>query len=300
MKKLLLIGGGTIATHYKQGLRLSPNYELVALADINPRCAAREVFDVPFYTDYNAALSSGAEVALISTSTGAHYDIARSLLNSGIAVITEKPMCDSYDKVEALCSLAKRKKIDLGCVFHWIYADEVRFLKQHLADFGSIRRITVRICDDYANTSTGTIDTTRRGLAGAWLDSGINAFSYVGELIDLRNYKLQLMEEEIDSVSSQAKYARRVFTFGEVSVDIAIDWRTASRSKTAEIECDNGLVQVNHTEQRVLFNGKVVYDNPVPDRLSAHYLNAFAEFTLNKQQLQRTLLLHKILFERSK
>ena len=42
-KKLLLIGGGTIATHYKAGLLNSPLYELVGLCELNPDCAARQL-----------------------------------------------------------------------------------------------------------------------------------------------------------------------------------------------------------------------------------------------------------------
>ena len=296
-KKLLLIGGGVIATHYKDGLIGSPNFRLVALADINPSCAARSLLDVPFYTDYVDALAIGIDVALISTSTSTHYDIASDLLDRGIDVITEKPMCVSYDKIVELFELAKHKNAHLGCIFHWMYADEVLFVKQHLTDFGKITSITVNICDDYAATADGSIDITRRGLCGAWLDSGINVLSYISQLIDVSNYTLVREDHELDPSTNQQKYAHRNYLFGKVTADITIDWRTPSRDKTSQIVCERGVIDINHSQQTVSLNGKVIYSNPLDDRLGGHYVNTFCDYRLDGAQRKRTLLLHKILFE---
>lgn len=297
-KRLLLIGGGVIATHYKVGLERSPHYRLVALTDINPDCAARKLLDVPFFTDLHEALTVGVDVAMISTSTSSHYAIARELLEKGIDVICEKPMCESYGKIAELYSLADKSGARLNCMFHWMYADEVIYLKQHLHELGHIERITVHIFDDYANTPDGSIDTSRRGLCGAWLDSGINVLSYISELIDVGDYKLQREDHVLDEMTGQEKYAHRCYRFGNTVADISVDWRTASRDKYAEITCERGVVQVNHSLQTVSLNGKVIYTKPTPDRLTSHYENAFVGFNPDKEQTKRTLLLHKILFER--
>ena len=295
-KKLLLIGGGTIATHYKKGLDKSQRYTLCALADINSHCATRSLFSVPFYTDFHDALTTDVDVALISTSTNSHYDIAKQLLERNIAVITEKPMCETRDKVEELCSLAQQTDTPIGCMFHWVYADEVRYLKQHASEFGQIERITVSVCDDYAASTDGNVRADRKGLCGAWLDSGINILSYVGQLCDLRDHSL-LRQERVSDAHGQEKYVHKVYRFGKTLADITVDWRTASREKTSEIVCQRGIITVNHTTQTVWLNGQVVYENPTADRLASHYENAFAEFTLSKEELNHALLLHRILFE---
>ena len=295
-KRLLLIGGGTIATHYKAGLENSPHYQLVALADINEHCVARNLFAVPFFTDVSQALSVGVDVAIVSTSTSTHYEITRELLEAGVDVICEKPMCNSYDKIVELCALAESKNVNLGCLFHWKYADEVMYLKKHLAELGRIKQITVHVCDDYAATPDGSISADRRGLCGAWLDSGINILSYIGELIDLNSYKLQLKQSDLDITTGQEKYARRIYRLGDTVADIIVDWRTESRAKVSEITCERGLVTINHSRQTIAINGEIVFQRPLEDRLTGHYENAFAQFTLNKEQLQNTLLLHKILF----
>ena len=294
-KKLLLVGGGVIATHYEKGLKNSPNYDIVALSDLNPVCAARGLFFAPFFVDYHEALGVRPEIAMISTSTASHFQIAKQLLLGGVSVICEKPMCDSYDKILELCALSKEKNLDLGCLFHWIYADEVRYLNAHKEELGQIKDIKVTICDDYAKD--GSVRPDRRGLCGAWLDSGINILSYLCRICDLTDYELLIEDYEKDEESGQYMYAHRVYRFGSTTADIVIDWRTPKREKLSEIICERGVIDVNHSLQTVELNGKTVYESPTKDRLSSHYSNAFAEYIPSKMELERTLLLHKILFE---
>ena len=295
-KKLLLIGGGTIATHYKDGLTNSPLYELVGLVDVNPNCASRNLFSVPFFTDINKALITGAEVAMIATTPAVHYTIAKDLIERQISVITEKPMCEDYDKIVMLKNLSLQKKCDMGCLFHWKYADEVQFLKSQKSQFGNIKSITVNICDDYAATPDGNVRVDRRGLAGAWIDSGINVLSYLSQLCDMNTYELLKMKHICDE-NGQVKFANRIYKFGDTTADITIDWRQASRDKVSEIVCEAGVIKVNHSTQTVTLNGKVIYANPVADRLSSHYCNAFQTYKPTAEELDNALLLHKILFE---
>ena len=295
-KKLLLIGGGTIATHYKTALMSSPLYELVGLVDVNPNCASRKLFPVPFFTDVNEALKTGAEVAMISTTPAAHYPIAKELLERKIAVITEKPMCENLDEIVELKKLALHKNCDMGCLFHWKFADEVQFLKSQKMHLGSIKSITVKVCDDYAATPDGNVRADRKGLAGAWIDSGINILSYVSELCDVSNSGLLKMKHVCDE-NGQVKFANRVYKFGETTADITVDWREACSEKTSEIVCEAGVVKVNHSKQTVWLNGKIIYQNTVADRLSSHYCNAFQAYQPTQEEMDDALLLHEILFE---
>ena len=294
-EKLLLVGGGVITAHYRQGLANSKVFALSALADVNPDCAARALYDVPFYTDWQEALAdSNAGVALLATPPAPRFELAKELLRRGVAVITEKPMCDSLEQLTALFALSDEYKTPVGCLLHWAYADETLFLKEHLHELGAVKRMKIRICDDYA--ASGVIRADRRPLSGAWRDSGINALSYLGELIDLSDARLLAAEGERDPASGQMKYARRIFAFGEVTADVEVDWRTESREKVSRIECGHGIAEIDHLRQTVRFNGEVVYANPVADRLASHYENAFSQFRFGKEEQERTLRLHTILF----
>ena len=294
-QKVLLIGGGVITLHYKKGLESSETMELVGFADINPNCPARNTFSVPFFHGYKEALSLHPDAALLALPVPAKFPIATDLLHRGIAVMTEKPMCESYEAIQALFATSNQTKTPLSCLFHWKAAEEVRFLKENLRKFGKIIRISTKICDDYARE--GIIRLDRRGLDGAWLDSGINVLSYFDEIIDLTNTRLIEEKQINDRTGGQAKYTLKRFRMGETAAEIIVDWTTASRDKTSEISTESGMIFVDHTKQTVTLNGKTIFSAPTGDRLSSHYENLFRDFTPARDTSARTLLLHKILFE---
>ena len=285
----LLVGGGVIAAHYRRAFSTSRRYELCALADIDEHCPARALYDVPFYTDARtAAGKSKAEVALLATPCATHYPLARELLELGVKVITEKPMCDTLDRVKELLSSK-----NAGCLFHWSHAEEVCFLREHLGEWGKIHRIRAHICDDYA--AEGSVRADRRGLGGAWRDSGINVLSYFGELLDLGGAKL-LSSEVVRDGGGQDVYAKKRFRFGETEGEILVDWRSADRRKVSTIECARGRIEIDHTAQTVRLNGETVFSSPAADRLSSHYERALDSFTFDERSRAHALLLHEILF----
>lgn len=288
-EKLLLVGGGVIAAHYKKALETSRRFSLCALADIDEHCPSRALFPVPFYTDVAlAARETGAEVALISTPCAAHYPLAKELLSLGVSVITEKPMCDTLARTQELLSHE-----NAGCLFHWAHAEEVSFLREHLYKFGKIERIRARICDDYA--ASGSVRADRRGLGGAWLDSGINVLSYFGELLDLEGGTPTFSETERDK-NDQVMYAKKRFLFNGTEAEIEVDWRGDKNRKTSVIECEGGTLFVDHSAQTVQRNGETVFSAPTEDRLSSHYEHALDRISFDENSRRHALLLHKILF----
>lgn len=291
----MLIGGGVIAQHYRLGLEQSETLELVSLVDLNPECVTRKYFDAPFFTDYKEALKTNPDIAILAIPTTAREKITYDLLSRGISVAMEKPMCDSIEKIDALFEYANSKHIPLSCLFHWKKADEVLFLKTHLNEFGNIKSIKTVINDDYAATPDGSIRHDRRGLLGAWYDSGINVLSYYGELFDLSSTKIVDNISLRDGSSNQFSYTRRKFNINGICAEIIVDWTTPSRNKYSEIICDQGILFVNHTAQKIQLNGKIIFTSPTVDRLSSHYDNLFRQFTFG-DDYEHIRLLHKILF----
>ena len=292
------MGGGVIATHYQRGLENSQTLHLDALVDIDPNCAARPQFSVPFFTDLDEALALKPSLALLALPVAAHDDVARKLLSKGVSVLTEKPMFENLEMIESCTAYASECGVLLGCMFHWKAADEVRFLKANLSRFGKIKSISTTICDDYAATADGSIRKDRLGLMGAWVDSGINVLSYYDEIMDLSNAYLKEETLVTDSKSGFLKYAKKVFDAGGVRAEIIIDWRSPSRNKTSRIDCEGAMLFVDHTAQRVSLGEEVVFESPVLDRLSSHYENLFS--TLSIEALagaqKSTYLLHKLLY----
>lgn len=299
-KSTVLIGGGVIATHYVKGLENSGTLKLDALVDIDPTCAARRFFSVPFFTDIREALGLRPQVAILALPVAMHGPVARELLSQGVDVITEKPMFADLREMDECLAYAERCGRNLVCMFHWKAADEVRFLKENLPRFGKIRSLSARVCDDYAATADGSIRADRLGLMGAWLDSGINILSYFDEIVDLGEARLVAEDAVADDKSGLPKYVRKEFRAGGIPVTVVVDWRNASDRKTSLIECEAGVISVNHMTQEIRLDDELIFSSPAADRLSSHYENLFRDLSPDRTAGRKsTVLLHDLLFKGS-
>ena len=296
-ERIVIIGGGVIMRHYAAGLRQSGAVEAVALCDVNENCLARsEYSNLPFYTDYQKAIKEcKPDGVIVSTPVSLHAEIAKTCLRLGLHVYVEKPLCTDMQTLQDLYATAEKTGKKLTALFHWQYADEVLFLKEYLKG-KQIKKISICIGDDYACEPLFQIRKDRRGLGGAWFDSGINALSYVQELLPLDGAKLDVNEQRVDESCGLPYYASRRFLVGDVEVQITVDWTVASREKTSVIETEEGRLFVDHTAQQVEKEGKIIYQSVVADRLSSHYRNMFA-LPMEKGADKESKLLHEILLQ---
>lgn len=296
MKNAVLIGCGVITEHYVKGLQKTQKLNIVACCDINEHCNSRKLYDfVPFYTDVNEMLSNHkVDYAIISTPVKVHLKTAIELMKKGISVLIEKPMVRTLDDLEALYSSAKENGVSVHGMLHWVYADEVDFLKNNLKNYGKIKSISITINDDYA-CNGNAIREDRQGLDGAWRDSGINALSFLSAIIDINDLKLVFEESEIDSICNQDCYAKRQYDCNGVSVQIVVDWRENTNQKVTVIETESGLIFVNHNEQKICLNNEEIFKSIVEDRLESHYENLFGDIDLTADNSELERKLHSLL-----
>ena len=298
-QKVIIIGGGEIVTHYKEGLEASPIFEVVGLCDVDEQCPARAIFpNLPFYTDYTTAIEElKPNGVIIAVPTELHGVIAMACLKQGMDVYLEKPIATTIKSIKFLCVAANKYNKRLVPLFHWRYADEVMFLERYLAG-KEVTHASVYIRDDYACEPRGKIRFDRRGLCGAWLDSGINALSYLNQICTFESVTLTDKVEYVDKTCDLPYFSMRRFNTGlNREIEIIVNWSTNSRKKESRIIANGEEIFVDHTEQTVWTEKGILFHKKVEDRLSAHYVNMFA----SKELLEDSLVyegeyLHDVLF----
>ncbi len=297
-KNLAVIGGGVISGRYLPALRGSKSYELCALCDINPHCKSRNLYkDVPFYDDHLKMLDETViDTAIISSPPATHFRMASELLSLGVNVLLEKPMCADFESVDKLYKLAELTKKDVICLFHWRYADEVKFLKEYVKG-RNIKKIKTHICDNYCQPDTLNIKKECLGLLGAWYDSGVNALSYIDLLIEIDNATLKSLELINDDKSGLPVFVKKVYLCDGIEIEIVVDWRYDTREKTSVITFDDGEITVSHTNQTVVCDGKEIFNSPAEDRLESHYLNMLGDKFFKEDNEEITKRIHKVLFK---
>lgn len=296
--KCAIIGAGIIASYYKPGIETSKYLKLIAVCDINPNCISRQLYsEYAFYKEYKTlAKKEDIDVAIISTNVDAHLEIAEFFLKSGKSVMIEKPVVLDLKSLYHIYELADKNKAKIFAMFHWKYADEVYYLKNHLKDFGKIKKIIVSIRDDYASNPANSIRKDRLGLSGAWFDSGINVLSYIDEIICMKDATEVFRNSNMDHSCQQDIYTKREYiTADGIEIEIVVDWTKKSDKKQSLLFTEKGTVEVCHNQQRVFLNGELLFEKRVIDRLCSHYTNLFA--TQDFFQDRNTVLrLYKFLF----
>jgi predicted dehydrogenase len=111
MKRVAVIGTGSFGQNHVRIYKESVEAELVAVCDINETVglAIAEKNGVPFFADYHDLIGKVDAVSL-ATPTITHRDIACELLNSGIAVLIEKPISKTLEEADEIIATACRNQ----------------------------------------------------------------------------------------------------------------------------------------------------------------------------------------------
>lgn len=95
----------------------------------------------PVYADLDSLLVAGPlDAAIVSTPTFTHTAIVTKLIESGIAVMVEKPLAETYEKCAALAKLADDKKALTAVGYSIDYDPLFREARRRLPELGQIAR----------------------------------------------------------------------------------------------------------------------------------------------------------------
>lgn len=110
MIRTAVIGVGYLGRFHAQKYASLPNSQLVGIAD--PSAQAREAvgaeLKVAAHGDYRELLGKVDAVSIV-TPTPQHFEVAKAFLESGAAVLVEKPMTVTTAEGEALIEVARRR-----------------------------------------------------------------------------------------------------------------------------------------------------------------------------------------------
>lgn len=125
MKKEILnwaiIGCGVISKMHCEALSVIKNARLWAVCDIIPERAqarAGEYGAARVYTDYKEMLADPEiDIVSVCTPSGMHGQMCRDIADAGKAILCEKPMEITAEKMDALVDYVEAKGVKMGCVF---------------------------------------------------------------------------------------------------------------------------------------------------------------------------------------
>ncbi|MCP4381241.1 MAG: Gfo/Idh/MocA family oxidoreductase [Hyphomicrobiales bacterium] len=127
-RRLGLVGAGSIGQTYIEAAHADPNVRLVGIADqrSDAAVAAAESAGCPaFHHVQDLIEDASPEGLIICTPPVSHFEIAKTALGAGIAVLCEKPLCLRIEDARNLRTLAAENGVLFTMASKFRYVDDV-------------------------------------------------------------------------------------------------------------------------------------------------------------------------------
>jgi hypothetical protein len=132
-------------------------------------------------------------------------------------------------------------------------------------------------------------------LLPVWLDSGVNALSFVKCLLPFRTHRVLSVKTETCKASGLPLFVQAELLIDGVRVTITVDWRKQRNPKQSRLLVGDRSIAVDHMA-RTLADGDAVAQYATGERLLEHYLNFFKNAEIAGAG-EAALRIHQILFE---
>jgi len=317
-----LVGLGHIAEYQLKALQQLPRFfKIVGVCDANPQKQAQIQNNTPFFTNVIDLLKSvDMDVVLVSTSVDSHFEVAKIILESGRNILIEKPATSNLNELKVLVEISQQKNLFFNVAFHAAFANDLlwflKFINQSPEKLGPITGFHCAFYDPYIKN--GILLPEAHFLKGSWLDSGINALSVIGQLVNIDSLKIEeVILTKLPQYNCEIQGTVRFIFSPENSLKIGrgsinTNWATRFNYKATHLYfgySGNEFI-LHHSRQQVLLRNKKGKTIIIADcsenrsRLVNHYMGLFRDFysriTTGENNLDYALKLHTILFSATK
>lgn len=182
-----IIGTGGIARCHLNALQDNSDlFDLVAICDVNPDNAEafrKQAQLDSFYTSIDDMLANEQiDLVQVATPPATHVPISIKLMDAGVNVLCEKPLCGSLQDLQQLAAAEKRTGKWCASVFQFRYGAGTRHLKSLIAK-NVLGRPLVGVCHtlwfrDHAYYEVDWRGTWKSELGGPTAGHGIHAMDH--------------------------------------------------------------------------------------------------------------------------
>ncbi len=138
--KFLIAGYGSIGRRHMRNLLALGERDIVLLRSNRSTLPVDEIADFPVETDLQAALDHRPDAVIISNPTALHLNVAIPAAEAGCALLIEKPVSHSLERVDELQQAAQRSGARILVGFHYRFHPGLRKARQLIVE-GALGRV---------------------------------------------------------------------------------------------------------------------------------------------------------------
>jgi len=250
MRKLNVgvIGLGNMGSnHARNYVQMADLVNLTAVCDLQKEVVAKacEQYHCKGYTNLDEFLSKEKlDAVSIVAPTRFHDEIATKVIEKGIHVLIEKPICDNIENAKKLIQLAKKKKVTLMVGHIERFNPGVQKVKE-LINSGTIGKVT-------------SIIAKRVGAFPAQIKDANVIIDLAVHDIDIFSYLLDKQPDHIYGnagralINGREDYAEIFLTYGDQNGLIQVNWITPIRIRNLAITGTKGYLEMNYMTQEIV------------------------------------------------
>jgi UDP-N-acetylglucosamine 3-dehydrogenase len=243
--RVAVIGAGNMGRNHLRNYFLLPEFDLVALADIDPSTKSlAEEYKASHYTDFRLMLDElKPEAVSIVVPTPFHAEVATAVLERNIHCLLEKPIASNTAEADKLIKLAKKSKtvFTVGHIEH--YNPLIRKLKA-MVDEGRVGEVTSIVCKRVGGFPAVEPKTD------VIIDLAVHD-------IDIISHLLEQQPKHIYSHGSRTHHSKEMdsaeilMDYGHASGFVQANWLTPVKIRTIAITGSEGYVEGNYITQEL-------------------------------------------------
>jgi predicted dehydrogenase/nucleoside-diphosphate-sugar epimerase len=185
-----IVGTGFIADYHALAIRMAEGVELVSVCDANLKSA--QVFaakwDVPAVFDSLDSMLKNQQLDSVHVLAppNLHHSLAKTVLQAGVNVFIEKPMCASVEEADELCALASKSGLHLGVTHNMLYSDAYQRLRNLVRSrvLGPLKQVTINHFLELGQIRFGPYDSWMlRSPGNVFLEIGPHLISALLDLV---------------------------------------------------------------------------------------------------------------------
>ena len=311
-----IIGLGHVAVHHVAAIEQSRDFKLIAGCDPDSSRHAVLPKSTAAFTDADELLAcDGVDVVVVASPNRMHVDHGIQAMQAGHWLFVEKPLARTAAEFDRLAR--EKAALDGNCTqaLHAAFGVEVEWVLSNLSsdDIGveTLTGFSAEFSDAYIVDG----QVVRHGPTawGAWMDSGINALSVIGRVIDPEDLVVEDVSMDRDANEEGLPLEARVtFGFsgqsGSNAGTITTTWQRGADKKVTTLLFSDGSRELilDHSEQTAVLrrdgSDELLFacDNDLP-RLTNHYIGAFADLASQMKSgadnFDYARTLHELVFE---
>jgi predicted dehydrogenase len=158
-----IVGMGYWGPKIARTIHLNPNFDLVAVCDLNESLAKSQlekigITNLPIYRDYRELLAIDLDLVVIAIPPHVHVDVARYFLSNDVNVFVEKPFGLSQAERDVTVRLAMERNLNIYVDHTYLFSQEFAIVKETidsgeigLIDFYTSSRVNLGLLQESTN-----------------------------------------------------------------------------------------------------------------------------------------------------